>query len=134
MIKDKYIPFEPSIVPELDLNKLINVRSTHFHYLQNELKNNLNGRSILLLMELAIQGPKKSNLKFISNILNIPPSTMAKEIRKLMNLDYIKQNFYSEKFLDNRFKFYSLTKKGISFLQLMSCFLCLTNIHLNNIF
>ncbi|MHA2110436.1 MAG: hypothetical protein ACW98W_03095, partial [Candidatus Hodarchaeales archaeon] len=87
--------------------------------MQQELKSDLRGRSILILVELAYQAPNNSHASFISELLHIPLSTVIFEIKKLMFLQYIKILVNPQTLQDNRIKYYILTPKGIIFLHLL---------------
>ena len=123
--------FQYPLETELDLNTLASFNNSHYERAINELRTCLTGRSLLIMIEIANLGPEIANLKSISQILMIPQSTVTKEFQKLINLGYIKQNFNSKILVDNRYKFYSLTEKSISFLNLMKFLFCQANTRLN---
>jgi len=87
--------------------------------IHHELKTEIKGRSVLILIELAFQSSSNSYSGFIAKELQIPQQTVSDEIKKLIKLDYI-QNFISkDTLLDTRFKYFTLTSKGIIFLHLL---------------
>ena len=88
--------------------------------LHNELKSDLRGRSVLILVEMAFLNPQKSNASYLSDKLNIPLSTIIFEIKKLLKLEYIQLTISTETLLDNRVKYYSFTSKGIVFLKFLN--------------
>jgi WD40 repeat protein/DNA-binding MarR family transcriptional regulator len=113
----------------IDLTKSKIVSNLYPEDIQLEMKSQLKGRTMLLLIELAYQGPMKSNSKFISDILNIPHPTVTKDIKKLMDLHYIRQYISSNMLDDTRFKYYTLTEKGFIFLHLLKESLSVTIMH-----
>ena len=98
--------------------------------IQIEMKSQLKGRTILILVELAFQGPMKSNTKLISNTLQIPQPTVTKELKRLLELKYIKSFVNTNVLEDNRFKYFTVTEKGLIFLHLLKETLSLTLLQL----
>ncbi|MHA2339099.1 MAG: WD40 repeat domain-containing protein [Candidatus Hodarchaeales archaeon] len=96
--------------------------------IQTDLKSELRGRSILILIELAYKYPEQAHVLSIAEGLKIPRSTISFEIKKLVFLQYIRQVQDLNSLQDTRYKFYSLTPKGIIFLNLLKESLSL-NIH-----
>lgn len=95
---------------------IINVFPNNFY---RQMKYNLNGRTILIFIELAFQRSENTNSTFIGNILNISNSTLSKDIHKLLQLGLI-EYFYSEETLrDSRTRFFRITKEGILFLEFL---------------
>jgi hypothetical protein len=93
---------------------------------KNELKSTIRGRTVLVLIELAYQKLEQSHTSFIAVNLKLPFSTVASEIRVLTSLGYIENIISKETLSDARFKFYSLTEKGVLFLYLMKESITLT--------
>ena len=87
--------------------------------IQKELKSELRGRTILILIELAYQFPKQAHITAISKALEIPQATVSFEIKKLLALQYIEKTTKLSNLQDTRFKYYSLTAKGTLFLHLL---------------
>ena len=57
--------------------------------IRNELKSDLKGRTVLILVEIAYQFPTRSNMSYISKSLAIPFQTVSYEIKRLIELKYI---------------------------------------------
>jgi parallel beta-helix repeat protein len=84
-----------------------------------ELKSELKGRSVLVLIEIAYQTPTKTNPAYLAKMLEVSPPTLTKELKKLLKLKYI-QPYISKKVLqDSRFRNYVITPKGIALLQVL---------------
>ena len=113
--------------PDDELELIINNKTTEYTEIinlfpldiQQELKSELRGRTILILIELAYQFPNHSHVTAISKALEIPQATVSFEIKKLITLQYIEQNLNITNLQDTRFKYYSLTSKGTLFLHLL---------------
>ena len=83
------------------------------------MKYNLNGRTILIFIELAFQRLENTNSSYIGKILNISNSTLSKDIHKLLQLGLI-EYFYSEATLrDSRTRFFRITREGILLLEFL---------------
>jgi parallel beta-helix repeat protein len=82
-----------------------------------DLTSGMKGRTVLLLIEIAYYYPDKTNPAQLAKILDIPPSTLTKEIKRLVNLEYI-ESYVSQKVLqDGRYRNYTVTQKGVEFLK-----------------
>ena len=100
--------------------------------IRSEVKTNLKGRTILILIELAYQPIKNSHQTYLSEKLNIPRQTVHDELIRLRDMGYI-QLYNSFELLDDiRFKFYSLKKKGIIFLHILKETIAYSISHINN--
>lgn len=99
--------------------------------MQAELKSDLRGRTVSILIELAYQYPNNAHTSYISKMLKIPQPTVTVEIKKLQLLQYIQLAITPTNLQDNRFKFYSLTPKGIIFLHLLKESISLSLAHMN---
>jgi DNA-binding MarR family transcriptional regulator len=115
----------------LDLTNYNIVTNLYPEEMQIELKAELKGRSVLVLIELAFQGPSKSTIGHISKITNIPQPTLSKEIKKLINLGYVKHHTSSNSLNDTRFKYFNLTTKGLTFLHILKESLSYTLMHIS---
>jgi DNA-binding MarR family transcriptional regulator len=74
---------------------------------------------VLVLIEIAYNDPETTNPAYLSKILNIPPSTLTNEIKKLQKMNYI-EPFISKRVLeDPRYKNYIVSDKGFRFLTLL---------------
>ncbi|MHA2227084.1 MAG: right-handed parallel beta-helix repeat-containing protein [Candidatus Hodarchaeales archaeon] len=87
--------------------------------IKDDLISGLKGRTILTLIEIAYQDPSETNLVKLAKSLDIPVSTLSKEIKRLNELKYV-ESFASSKVLhDARFKNYIITPKGFKFLFIL---------------
>jgi DNA-binding MarR family transcriptional regulator len=100
---------EPKI-DEVD-DSLVNIR--------NNLISGLKGRMILTLIEIAHNYPYEINHAVLCKKLGIPPSTLSNQIKKLIELDYLESSLSVITLRDARYRNYSITMKGISFLRLL---------------
>ena len=100
--------------------------------MRRDLSSELRGRSILILIEIAYQYPKHSYVGFISESLKLPQSTISYEIKKLIFLQYIQPVINLSTLQDSRFKYFSLTPKGITFLHLLKESISLGIVKLKN--
>jgi DNA-binding MarR family transcriptional regulator len=124
-------------IPPDEIQSLITIDSIHNTIITNlypedikiEMKSHIKGRTMLLLIEIAYQGPKKSNSKYLSDMLSIPQSTVTKEVKKLLEMNYITQFVSTDILFDTRYKFYSLTEKGLIFLHLLKESLSMSILH-----
>ena len=98
--------------------------------IQTELKSELRGRTVTILIELAYQYPQNAHASFIAKTLNIPHPTVTVEIKKLQLLQYIQLVITPDSLQDSRFKFYSLTPKGVVFLHLLKESISLSLAHI----
>lgn len=87
--------------------------------IREEMKSDIRGRTVLVLIEIAYQDAMKSYAGYISEALEIPQQTLSDDIRKLQRLDYIKTVISPKMLLDGRFKYFILTAKGYLFLHLL---------------
>lgn len=87
---------------------------------QNDLRTEMKGRTVLTLIEIAYQDPSETNPARLSKSLNIPPSTLSKEIKKLIDLEYV-ETFISPQVLhDGRYRNFTVTPKGFTFLSVLN--------------
>ncbi|MHA2101518.1 MAG: WD40 repeat domain-containing protein, partial [Candidatus Kariarchaeaceae archaeon] len=106
--------------PEEELDLLIERESQDYTNIidvfpsdiQHDIKSELRGRSILILIELAYKFPEQAHTSGVAESLKIPRTTVSFEIKKLLFLQYIQQNQDLNSLHDTRFKYYSLTPKG----------------------
>ena len=86
---------------------------------QNLIKE-MNGLSLMVLLEFADSYPKTVTITTISKVLHKPKSTIKSQIDKLINLEYVKAPglvLTDPNYLDRRYKILRLTKNGKEFLQ-----------------
>ena len=79
----------------------------------------LKGRMILTLIEFAHLHPTESNHVSLCKKLDIPPSTLSNQIKKLVKLDYLENSISPKNLYDARYRNYRITIKGISFLHML---------------
>ncbi|MHA1947938.1 MAG: hypothetical protein ACW97W_17720, partial [Candidatus Hodarchaeales archaeon] len=76
--------------------------------------------------EIAYQNPSDTNPAKIAKSLNIPPSTLSKEIKKLKELDYLQTHISTQVVQDARYRNFQITSKGFHFLSLLNTALKVT--------
>jgi DNA-binding MarR family transcriptional regulator len=109
----------PIDVPPLEItdsSSIIDFFPVHFH---QDMISELKGRSVLVLIEIAYQYPSDTNPTNIANVLNISPTTLSGELKRLEKLDYIKTHVSRKVLSDSRYKNFVPTEKGIQFLQFL---------------
>lgn len=87
---------------------------------QNDLRTEMKGRTVLTLIEIAYQDPSETNPAKLSKSLNIPPSTLSKEIKKLIDLKYVEMFISTQVLHDGRYRNFIVTPKGFSFLSILN--------------
>jgi DNA-binding MarR family transcriptional regulator len=120
-IKSGFID-EPLDLPLLDTTVI--TPSSMLEYFpsdfQRELRSDIKGRTILTLIEIAYQDPSDTNPAKIANSLNIPRSTLSKEIKKLVELDYLQTHVSEQVVMDARYRNFKITSKGFYFLSVLN--------------
>ncbi|MFW9856838.1 MAG: NosD domain-containing protein [Candidatus Thorarchaeota archaeon] len=87
--------------------------------IRHDLLSKLKGRSVLTLIEIAYHYPDNVHTLELSKILDISPTTLSYEIKRLHSLNYLKFEPFAQGVHDARFRFYSLTPKGAHLLYLL---------------
>ncbi len=87
--------------------------------IRKDLIAGLKSRMILTLIEIAHNYPYEINHAVLCKKLGIPPSTLSNQIKKLIDLEYLESSLSAITLRDARYRNYSITMKGISFLQLL---------------
>jgi parallel beta-helix repeat protein len=87
--------------------------------IRENLKSGMKARTVLTLIEIAFQYADETHPMFLSRILDIPPSTLSAELRKLTELNYIEFHVSPKALEDGRFRNYTITPKGVSFLRIL---------------
>lgn len=87
---------------------------------QSELKSEIKGRTVMVLIEIAYQNPINTNPVKIAEGIGIPLSTTSKEIKKLVRLNYIEDHISNQVLLDARYRNFRLTTKGFEFLNILN--------------
>jgi DNA-binding MarR family transcriptional regulator len=128
LVKSGFIE-EPLELPSIEIDAIIEPTSmieyfpTDFQY---DLRSEIKGRTILTLIEIAYQNPSDTNPAKIAKSLNIPPSTLSKEIKKLKELDYLQTHISTQVVQDARYRNFQITSKGFHFLSLLNTALKVT--------
>ena len=99
--------------------------------IKQELQTKIRNNTIFTLIEIAYQDPTETNPTKLSKSLNIPPSTLSREIKKLVTLNYLETYLSDVVMLDTRLKNFKVTEKGFIFLMNLKNALNTTIAHLN---
>lgn len=94
--------------------------------IQHELRSEMKGRTVLTLIEIAYQDPSDTNPAKLAKNLNIPLSTLSKEIKRLRELQYIETYVSSQVIQDARYRNFEITPKGFKFLSILNIALKIT--------
>jgi hypothetical protein len=108
-----------SLTDQIDPNESRDVLNIFPPDYRSEIKSNIRGRTVLVIIEIAYLPFKNRNTSFIASKLELPRTTVYGEIKLLLKLEYIKHQVSLESLDDTRFKFYTLTEKGTIFLYLL---------------
>jgi DNA-binding MarR family transcriptional regulator len=104
---------------------IISNTSTMLDYFPSDIRSEINvkikGKTIFTLIEIAYQDPNETNPSSISRSLNIPPSSISREIKRLISLNYLETHVSDIVLNDARYRNFRITPKGFYFLS-----------HLNN--
>jgi DNA-binding MarR family transcriptional regulator len=87
--------------------------------IRENLKSGMKARTVLTLIEIAFQYADETHPMYLSRILDIPPSTLSAELQKLTELNYIEFHVSAKTLQDGRFRNYTITPKGVSFLRIL---------------
>ncbi len=120
---------EPLELPSMEIDAIIEPNSMIEYFpadFQYDLRSEIKGRTILTLIEIAYQNPSDTNPAKIAKSLDIPPSTLSKEIKKLKDLDYLQTHISKQVVEDARFRNFEITTKGFHFLSLLNTALKVT--------
>ena len=85
--------------------------------IKKDLISGLKGRTVLTLIEIAYQYPEETNPMKLAKTLDIPPTTVSYEINRLRELEYLEPFVSPQVLKDGRFRNYTITPKGASFLR-----------------
>jgi parallel beta-helix repeat protein len=111
----------PLLEPQKTIEQLDSIETTslitYFPSDVQETLKSIKGRTALVLIEMAYQDLLETNLTKLSQSLNIPPTTVSDEIKKLVNLDFIESDVKPSLIQDARFRYYNITSKGFLFLS-----------------
>ncbi len=98
--------------------------------IKQELQTKIRNNTIFTLIEIAYQDPTETNPTKLSKSLNIPPSTLSRQIKKLVTLNYLETYLSDVVMLDTRLKNFKVTEKGFVFLMNLKNALNITIAHL----
>ncbi|MFX1286029.1 MAG: hypothetical protein ACFFB5_20465 [Promethearchaeota archaeon] len=85
--------------------------------IRRELQTGIKGKTAFILIEIAYQDPSKTNPTQLSKNLNIPLSSVSREIKKLISLDYVETYISNIVLEDTRLRNFKITTKGFTFLS-----------------
>lgn len=85
--------------------------------MRNEISSKIRGKTIFTLIEIAYQDPTKTTPSNISKSLNIPPSSLSREIKRLVALNYLETHVSDIVLQDGRLRNFKITPKGFYFLS-----------------
>ncbi|MFX0113283.1 MAG: hypothetical protein ACFFB3_01920 [Candidatus Hodarchaeota archaeon] len=108
---------ETGELPYLEETKPISMIEYLLPEFRWDLQAKIKGKTILTLIEIAYQHPSHTTPIELSKSLNIPRSTISREIKKLVSLGYLKSFISDVVLLDARFKNFKITLKGHRFLS-----------------
>lgn len=119
-IKDEFL-LESGEIPRLEkIPNQITMEDCFPSDFQDDLRTEMKGRTVLTLIEIAYQDPSETNPAKLAKSLNIPPSTLSKEIKKLLGLQYIETHISNQVLGDGRFRNFAITPKGFTFLSILN--------------
>ncbi len=108
-------------LPSLETPTMVNSMAEYFPSdIRNDLRVEIKGRTVLTLIEIAYQDPSETNPIKLAKSLNIPPSTLSKEIKKLVDLQYVESYVSTQVIQDGRYRNFKITTKGFSFLSILN--------------
>ncbi|MFX0183108.1 MAG: hypothetical protein ACFE95_08520 [Candidatus Hodarchaeota archaeon] len=85
--------------------------------IRKELLAGIKGRTILTLIEIAYQYPNEINPTKLSKLLKFPPATLSEELKRLTKFQFISPIKSIGILGDARYRYYTITPKGILFLD-----------------
>ena len=85
--------------------------------IRSEINVKIKGKTIFTLIEIAYQDPMETNPTSISKSLNIPPSSLSREIKRLIKLNYLETHVSEIVLNDGRYRNFRITPKGFYFLS-----------------
>ncbi len=94
--------------------------------IRSDLRSKMRGKTVLTLIEIAYQNPSETNPVKLSESLDIPPATLSREIKKLIDLQYVKAHISTQVLHDARYRNFTITPKGFKFLSILNDALLIT--------
>ena len=82
-----------------------------------EFQEMVKGKTTIVLIEIAYQDPSATNPTKLSKSLNIPLSSLSREISKLIKLNYLEPHISKRILEDTRLKNFKISLKGYQFLS-----------------
>ncbi|MHA2245685.1 MAG: hypothetical protein ACXADY_12035 [Candidatus Hodarchaeales archaeon] len=113
----------PALEAAIAPNSMVEYFPSDFQY---DLRSEIKGRTVLTLIEIAYQNPSETNPAKLAKNLNIPLSTLSKEIKKLRKLNYVETYISTQVVQDARYRNFKITTKGFHFLSVLSTALKVT--------
>jgi DNA-binding MarR family transcriptional regulator len=113
----------PTLDPPIAPNSMVEYFPSDFQY---DLRSEIKGRTVLTLIEIAYQDPSDTNPAKLSKSLNIPLSTLSKEIKRLRKLNYVETHISTQVVQDARYRNFRITTKGFHFLSVLNTALKVT--------
>lgn len=113
-------PLELRDVPQLEpasQTSMVEYFPSTFH---EDLRSELKGRTVLTLIEIAYQDPSETNPTKLAQSLKIPTPSLTREIKKLIDLQYVEAFVSAQVLQDARYRNFSITAKGILFLSTLN--------------
>ena len=110
---------EPATIPLLKPAETITLIEYFPADIKKDLHSGLKWRTMLTLIEIAYQDPSDTNPAQLAQNMDIPRSTLSKEIKRLTDLEYIESFITSKVLHDARFKNYVITPKGFKLLFIL---------------
>ncbi|UCG01536.1 MAG: right-handed parallel beta-helix repeat-containing protein [Candidatus Heimdallarchaeota archaeon] len=107
---------QPEIVPLLEPAEPTTLLEFFPSDIKEDLQSGMKWRTISTLIEIAYQDPSDTNPAKLAQSLNIPTSTLSKEIKKLKELQYIESYVSPQVLRDGRYRSYTITQKGFNLL------------------
>ncbi|MHA1995264.1 MAG: hypothetical protein ACW97Z_12040 [Candidatus Hodarchaeales archaeon] len=87
---------------------------------REDLRSEMKGKTVLTLIEIAYQDPSETNPTKLAQSLKIPTPTLTREIKKLVDLQYIETFVSAQVLQDARYRNFSITSKGFFFLSTLN--------------
>ncbi|MFX0205361.1 MAG: hypothetical protein ACFFDT_05200, partial [Candidatus Hodarchaeota archaeon] len=118
-IKGTY-PLELRDVPQLEPTSQISMVKYFPSTFHEDLRSELKGRTVLTLIEIAYQDPSETNPTKLAQSLKIPTPSLTREIKKLIDLQYVEAFVSAQVLQDARYRNFSITSKGFLFLSTLN--------------
>ncbi|MFW9996528.1 MAG: right-handed parallel beta-helix repeat-containing protein [Candidatus Odinarchaeota archaeon] len=84
--------------------------------IKDDLRSGMKWRTIMTLIEIAYQDPAETSPVKLAKSLNLPLSTLSKEIKKLKELQYVETFASAQVLRDGRYRNFAITSKGFTLL------------------